>query len=128
VRRRLVGALSAYYYLPINSRRRSSKCRNNRTKNLATTDASEGASNGISGWTQIDVLHAGSSGISSECSGNELDNQIDIGAGHVFIPRADARKSAGVYLRRRDEIEPASIPLSELASFCGSQITGVWAL
>src|SRR6516165_2407894 len=26
---------------------------------------------------------------------DELDNQIDNGAGHVFIPRADARKSAG---------------------------------
>jgi hypothetical protein len=53
---------------------------------LSATDASKGAGNGIPGWTQIGILHAGSSGISSDCASNDLDDQIDNGAGHCPPP------------------------------------------
>jgi hypothetical protein len=65
---------------PIDSARSRRKCRNERAENLSATDASKGAGNGIPGWTQVGILHAGSSSISSDCASDELDNQIDNGA------------------------------------------------
>ena len=56
----------AYDNFPIDSARSRRKCRNERTKNLPATNASKSASNGIPGCTQIDILHAGSSRISSD--------------------------------------------------------------
>jgi len=70
----------AYDDFPIDSGRCRRKRGNERTKNLSATDASKGASNGIPGWTQIDIFNAGSSGISSNGASDNLDNQIDNGA------------------------------------------------